>query len=69
VRTPIGRFLGGLSELPAPRLGAVAIQDALKRADIAASKVDEVILGNVIQAGVGQNPAVWRSETRRCVDP
>jgi acetyl-CoA C-acetyltransferase len=57
VRTPIGRFLGGLSELPAPRLGAAAIQEALKRADIAASKVDEVILGNVVQAGVGQNPA------------
>ncbi|HLW68217.1 MAG TPA: beta-ketoacyl synthase N-terminal-like domain-containing protein, partial [Gemmataceae bacterium] len=57
VRTPIGRFLGGLSELPAPRLGAVAIQEALKRADIAANKVDEVILGNVVQAGVGQNPA------------
>jgi acetyl-CoA C-acetyltransferase len=57
VRTPIGRFLGGLSELPAPRLGAIAIQEGLKRADIAASKIDEVILGNVIQAGVGQNPA------------
>jgi acetyl-CoA C-acetyltransferase len=56
-RTPIGRFLGGLSELPAPRLGAVAIQEALKRADVAATKVDEVILGNVVQAGVGQNPA------------
>jgi acetyl-CoA C-acetyltransferase len=57
VRTPIGRFLGGLSDLPAPRLGAVAIQEALRRAEIAASKIDEVILGNVIQAGVGQNPA------------
>src|SRR5262245_51597786 len=57
VRTPIGRFLGGLSELPAPRLGALAIQEALKRAEVAANRVDEVILGNVIQAGVGQNPA------------
>jgi acetyl-CoA C-acetyltransferase len=57
VRTPIGRFLGGLSELPAPRLGAVAIQEALKRAEVAANTVDEVILGNVVQAGVGQNPA------------
>ncbi|HEV3142904.1 MAG TPA: acetyl-CoA C-acetyltransferase [Gemmataceae bacterium] len=57
VRTPIGRFLGGLSELPAPRLGAIAIQEALKHAEIAASKIDEVILGNVVQAGVGQNPA------------
>ena len=44
VRTPIGKFLGGLSELPAPRLGAVAVAEALKRAGVAPDRVDEVIL-------------------------
>ncbi len=57
VRTPIGKFLGELSELPAPRLGAVAIREALKRANVPANRVDEVIMGNVVQAGVGQAPA------------
>ena len=57
VRTPIGKFLGELSALPAPRLGAVAVKEALVRAGVAPDRVDEVIMGNVIQAGVGQNPA------------
>ncbi|MFL5341367.1 MAG: acetyl-CoA C-acetyltransferase [Gemmataceae bacterium] len=57
VRTPIGRFLGELAELPAPRLGAVAVRDALKRAGVEPAAVNEVIMGNVVQAGVGQNPA------------
>src|SRR5205809_4057864 len=57
VRTPIGRYLGGLSELPAPELGALVIGEALRRASVSPDKVDEVILGNVLQAGVGQNPA------------
>src|SRR5436305_8482095 len=57
VRTPIGRFLGGLAELPAPRLGAVAVREALRRAGADASAVDEVIMGQVVQAGTGQNPA------------
>ncbi len=56
-RTPIGRFLGGLSTFRAPELGGFAISEALKRAGIAADLVDEVIMGNVLQAGVGQNPA------------
>jgi acetyl-CoA C-acetyltransferase len=56
-RTPIGKFLGGLAELPAPQLGAVAVAEAVKRAGVAGTQVDEVILGNVLQAGVGQNPA------------
>jgi acetyl-CoA C-acetyltransferase len=56
-RTPIGKFLGGLAEVPAPQLGAVAVTEALKRARVAGNQVDEVIFGNVIQAGVGQNPA------------
>ncbi|RIK84565.1 MAG: acetyl-CoA C-acyltransferase [Planctomycetota bacterium] len=56
-RTPIGKFLGGLSSLPAPQLGAVAVGEALRRAGIAAERVDEVILGNVLSAGLGQAPA------------
>ncbi len=57
VRTPIGKFLGGLSELPAPRLGAVAIAEAVKRANVRPDQVQDVIMGNVVQAGVGQAPA------------
>lgn len=56
-RTPIGKFLGDLADVPAPRLGAVALAEALKRGNIPPDKVDEVIFGNVVQAGVGQNPA------------
>jgi acetyl-CoA C-acetyltransferase len=56
-RTPIGRFLGGLAALAAPRLGAVAIAEAMRRAGVAGSDVDEVIMGNVLQGGVGQAPA------------
>src|SRR5262249_33621504 len=57
VRTPIGKFLVELSAIPAPRLGALVIAEALKRANVRPEQVDEVILGNVVQAGVGQNPA------------
>ena len=56
-RTPIGKFLGGLSELSAPKLGAVAIAEALKRANVAPAQIEDVIMGNVVQAGVGQAPA------------
>jgi len=56
-RTPIGKYLGALSDLPAPQLGAVAIAEAIKRARVSAAQVDEVIMGHVLQAGVGQNPA------------
>ncbi|HEU4989567.1 MAG TPA: acetyl-CoA C-acetyltransferase [Gemmatimonadaceae bacterium] len=56
-RTPIGKFLGGLSSLSAPDLGAVAIKAALERSGIPAGEVQEVIMGNVIQGGVGQAPA------------
>src|SRR5262245_32089387 len=56
-RTPIGKFLGELSEVPAPRLGAVALGEALKRARVRPDQVDEVIMGNVVQAGIGQAPA------------
>ncbi|SFW69363.1 acetyl-CoA C-acetyltransferase [Sinomicrobium oceani] len=57
VRTPIGSFLGGLSEIPAPRLGAVAIKGALQKIELDPAKVDEVLMGNVVQAGEGQAPA------------
>ena len=56
-RTPIGKFLGGLSSLTAPELGAIAIRAALERAGITGDAVQEVIMGNVIQGGVGQAPA------------
>jgi acetyl-CoA C-acetyltransferase len=56
-RTPIGRFQGGLASFRAPELGAFAIKAALQRAELDPSVVDECIMGNVLQAGVGQNPA------------
>ena len=57
VRTPVGSFLGALSSLPAHELGKIAIQAAVERAGITAADVDEVILGQVLQAGAGQGPA------------
>lgn len=57
VRTPIGSFMGSLSTVEAPKLGAAAIKGALEKANIAASNVDEVFMGNVLQANVGQAPA------------
>jgi acetyl-CoA C-acetyltransferase len=56
-RTPIGRYLGGLSPLPGPRLGALVIREAMRRAGVPDSAVDEVIMGNVLQGGEGQAPA------------
>src|SRR5881409_956862 len=56
-RTPIGKYLGGLSPLPAPRLGALVIREAVRRAAIDPAAVEEVIMGNVLQGGVGQAPA------------
>jgi acetyl-CoA C-acetyltransferase len=57
VRTPIGSFLGGLSTLTAPQLGAAAIKGALEKINLDPNLVDEVLMGNVVQAGVGQAPA------------
>ena len=57
VRTPIGSFMGGLSTVSAPKLGAVAIKGALDKIQLDANLVDEVFMGQVIQAGVGQAPA------------
>src|SRR3954465_9697015 len=56
-RTPIGKFLGSLASVSAPELGAVAIRAALERAGVPGDEVQEVIMGNVIQGGVGQAPA------------
>jgi acetyl-CoA C-acetyltransferase len=56
-RTPIGKFLGGLSPLSAPELGAIAIRAAVERSRIDVKAIEEVIMGNVIQGGVGQAPA------------
>ena len=56
-RTPMGSFLGALSTIPAPKLGSIAIQGALDAAGLSADQVDEVFMGNVLQAGLGQAPA------------
>ncbi|MBS1538338.1 MAG: acetyl-CoA C-acetyltransferase [Bacteroidetes bacterium] len=56
-RTPIGAFMGTLSELSAPRLGSIVIKEALNRAGLLGSDVSEIIMGNVLTAGVGQAPA------------
>jgi acetyl-CoA C-acetyltransferase len=56
-RTPIGRFMGGLSPLKATELGAVAVREAVRRAGLQPADIQEAILGNVLQAGLGQNPA------------
>ncbi len=57
VRTPIGSFLGGLSSISATQLGAIAIKGALEKGNLKPDSVDEVFMGNVLQAGVGQAPA------------
>lgn len=57
VRTPIGSFMGALSTIPAPKLGAIAIEGALKRIHLDPNLVNEVLMGNVVQAGTGQAPA------------
>jgi acetyl-CoA C-acetyltransferase len=56
-RTPIGKYLGGLSSLTAPALGAVALKEALSRSGVPLDEVEDCIMGNVLQAGVGQAPA------------
>src|SRR2546430_17254273 len=56
VRTPIGKFQGGLAGFSAPELGGKAVAEAIRRAGLEAKQIDEAILGNVVQAGVGKNP-------------
>jgi acetyl-CoA C-acetyltransferase len=57
VRTPTGKFLGALKSFPAPRLGAMVVREAVRRAGIDPETIDECIMGNVVTAGLGQNPA------------
>ncbi len=57
VRTPVGTMGGAFVDVPAPRLGAIAVEEAVRRAGIDPATVDEVLMGNVLQAGLGQNPA------------
>src|SRR5436190_21719718 len=57
VRTPTGKFLGSLKDFTAPQLGALAVREAVRRAGIDPATVDECIMGNVVTAGEGQNPA------------
>src|SRR5580658_10407983 len=57
VRTPMGKFMGGLAPLSATELGAIVVAELVRRAGVEPNQVDEAILGNVVQAGLGQNPA------------
>src|SRR3954452_23919566 len=56
-RTPVGKFQGSLSDLTATQLGAIVVREAVRRAGIDPAQVDECIMGNVVSAGLGQNPA------------
>ncbi len=56
-RTPMGSFLGKLSKIKATELGSIAIKEALKSINLPGTEIDEVLMGNVCQAGLGQNPA------------
>src|SRR5262250_743045 len=56
-RTPVGKFQGSLSDFSAPQLGAIVVREAVKRAQLDPAGVDECIMGNVVSAGLGQNPA------------
>ena len=56
-RTPVGKFQGSLSGFRAPELGAIVVREAVKRAGLAPQQVDECVMGNVVSAGLGQNPA------------
>ncbi len=56
-RTPVGKFQGSLSDLSAPQLGAIVVREAVKRANLDPNQIDECIMGNVVSAGLGQNPA------------
>jgi acetyl-CoA C-acetyltransferase len=67
-RTPIGKFLGGLSTLKASDLGAVAIREAMQRANVTGTQVDEVIMGHVVQGGQGQAPA-RQAQIKAGIDP
>jgi acetyl-CoA C-acetyltransferase len=67
-RTPIGKFLGGLSGLKASDLGAIAIREAMRRAGVSGTEVDEVLMGHVVQGGQGQAPA-RQAQIKAGIDP
>ena len=67
-RTPVGKFLGGLSSLKASDLGAIAIREAMSRAGVAGDAIDEVIMGHVVQGGQGQAPA-RQAQIKAGIDP
>ncbi len=69
VRTAIGSFNGSLAAVPATELGSVVIQSAIDRSGVAAHEVDEIIMGNVYQAGLGQNPARQAAVKAGCRNP
>src|SRR5262249_56441218 len=56
-RTPIGKFQGSLSDFSAPQLGAIVVRESVKRSGVEVAEIDECIMGNVVSAGLGQNPA------------
>ena len=68
MRTPIGAFQGSLATVPAPELGALSIKAALERANVPVDEVHEVIMGNVVSAGIGQNPARQAAIKADCND-
>ena len=65
-RTPIGKFMGALGSLSAPKLGAIAIREAVKRAGVEPAAIQEVIMGNVVQGGVGRPPRARRRSAPAC---
>ena len=67
-RTPIGKFLGGLAGLKASDLGAIAIREAMQRAGVSGTEVDEVLMGHVVQGGQGQAPA-RQAQIKAGIDP
>src|SRR5260370_2829207 len=69
VRTPIGKFQGGLAGFSAPELGAKAVAEASRRAGLEAKQVDEAILGNVVQAGLGHKTARQAALKCSCAPP
>ena len=65
-RTPVGAFNGAFATLPAHELGKLAIQETLKRAGVEGAQISEVIMGQILTAGQGQNPIASESKHRKC---
>src|SRR2546429_9326639 len=69
VRTPIGKFQGGLAGFSAPELGGKIVAEAIRRAGLDSNQIDEAILGNVVQAGLGENPPRQAAPKGGCNPP